>query len=302
MFPERQARVTQSLLPIDGRRQPHIINVPHNGFLFRIVVQMDVSNRQRDNSSIQSIERAAAVMRCFTEHEPELTLTELSRRVQLPKSTVARILAALQREGFVGKSENTGRYRLGVGLISLAGVALGRLDVRGAAYNFLEELVQRTQESASVSVPDGAEAVIILHMPSPKPVRYVNWIGRRLPLHCTASGKVLLSGMNDERRARVSARPLRRYTGRTIVERAALEVELERVRAEGIALAHEEHEQGYSAIAAPIRNLDGDVVGAISISGPSFRLPVETLLGFSEALKDTAMKVSAEMGYREGVA
>jgi DNA-binding IclR family transcriptional regulator len=266
--------------------------------LFRIVEQMGKSSQTRDNSSIQSIERAAAIMRCFTEHEPELALTELSRLTQLHKSTVARILATLQKEGFVGKNVTTGKYRLGVGLISLAGVALGRLDVRGAAYNFVETLVQHTQESASVSVLEDRETVIILHTPSPKPVRYVNWIGRRLPLHCTASGKILLSGMDEEGRARALAGTLRRYTDHTIVDPDTLAKELEQVCSQGIALALEEHEQGYNAIAAPIRNLDGNVVGAISVSGPAFRLPAETLLGFSEVLRDTAINVSAEMGYR----
>jgi DNA-binding IclR family transcriptional regulator len=252
----------------------------------------------RTTFTIQSIERAAAVMRSFSEFEPELGVTELSQRLKLHKSTVSRILSTLQKEGFISQNTSTGKYRLGVGLISLAGVALGRVDVRGAAFYHLDDLVAQTQESASVSVLDGSESVIVLNKPSPKPVRYVNWIGRRLPLHCSSSGKVLLAAMSAERRAAILPRPLRKYTDATIVSMPGLVEELERVADRGYAIACEEYEQGYSAVAAPIYNHEGRVVGALSVSGPSFRLPGETLVAFTDILRTTAARISAEMGYK----
>jgi DNA-binding IclR family transcriptional regulator len=248
-------------------------------------------------STIQSIERAAALMRCFTEAEPEMGVTELSHRLGLHKSTVMRILSTLQQEGFVGRNPTTGKYRLGVGLISLAGVALGRVDVRAAAYPHLEELVTHTRESANVLVRDGAEAIIVLNNPSPNPVRYVNWIGRRLPLFCTASGKVLLAGLPVEERLKLLPQPLRRYTEKTITTTRQLEEELACVSSQGFALAIEEFEPGYSAIAAPLHRHDGRVAGAVSVSGPSFRLPAEALGGFAGPLRATADRISAEMGY-----
>ena len=246
---------------------------------------------------IQSIERAAAVMRSFTEAEPELGVSELSRRVGLHKSTVARILATLQKEGFVGQNAATGKYRLGVGLIGLAGVALGRVDVRGAAYHHLDALVERTQESAGVSILDGTECVNVLSKPSPRSIRYAIWIGRRLPLHCTASGKVLLVGQPTADRARMLLLPLRRHTPATIVTIAALEQELARVQVQGYALALEEYEEGYNAIAAPIHDHEGRVVGALSVSGPAFRLPEVTLRDFAAPLLEMAALISGEMGY-----
>jgi len=251
----------------------------------------------RTTSTIQSIERAAAVMRCFTESEPELGVAELSRRLHLHKSTVSRILATLQGEGFVGHNPVTGKYRLGVGLISLAGVALGRVDVRSAAFTHLDGLVERTRESAGVSILDGAECVNVLNRPSPRPVRYVNWIGRRLPLHCTASGKVLLAGLSPQARAVLASGPLWRYTPLTIDSPDRLAEELTLVTERGFAIASEEFEQGYSAVAAPIYDYEGRVAGALSISGPSFRLTEDVLLAFSEPLRETADCISAEMGY-----
>jgi DNA-binding IclR family transcriptional regulator len=251
----------------------------------------------RRSSKIQSIERAAALMRCFTEVEPELGVTELSQRLGLHKSTVMRVLSTLQKEGFVGRNPTSGKYRLGLGLISLAGVALGRVDVRAAAYPHLDELVAQTRESANVAVRDGAEAVIVLNNPSPNPVRYVNWIGRRLPLHCTSSGKVLLADLSADERIALLPQPLRRHTGQTTISFPQLEEELTCVAARGYALAIEEYEQGYSAIAAPIRRHDGRVAGALSVSGPAFRLPAATLSGFVDVLCTTARRISAEMGF-----
>jgi IclR family transcriptional regulator, acetate operon repressor len=251
---------------------------------------------QRSPSTIQSIERAAAVMRCFTESEPELGVTELSTRTGLHKSTVARILTTLQNEGFISQNSRTGKYRLGVGLISLAGVALGRVDIRSAAYDHLDSLVEVTQESVSVSIRDGAESMNVLSKPSPKPIRFDNWTGRRLPLHCSASGKVLLAGLLPEERKPLIVR-VRRYTDRTIVGVRDLEEVIAQVEHQGYALAENEFEQGFSAIAAPIFNHEGVVIGALSISGPSFRLDTPTLTSFLPALINTAAEISTELGF-----
>ena len=246
---------------------------------------------------IQSIERAAAVMRCFTEAQPELGVTELSRHLGLHKSTVSRILSTLQHEGFVSQNPTTGKYRLGVGLISLAGVALGRVDVRGAAFPHLDALVEKTQESADVSVLDGGACVNVLHKPSPRPLHYAMWIGRRRPLHCTASGKVLLAWLPAAEQARLLPGQLVRHTPATIDSAARLAEELAGVATQGYALSLEEYEEGYNAIAAPICNHDGRVVGALSVSGPAFRLSEETLREFVAPLLATAALISGEMGY-----
>lgn len=246
---------------------------------------------------IQSIERAAAVMRCFTEAQPELGVTELSRNLGLHKSTVSRILSTLQHEGFVSQNRATGKYRLGIGLISLAGVALGRVDVRGAAFPYLDGLVEQTQESADVSVLDGGACVNVLHKPSPRPLHYAMWIGRRRPLHCTAGGKVLLAWLPTEEWTRLLPRQLARHTLATIDSPARLTEELAIVAAQGYALALEEYEEGYNDIAAPICNHEGCVVGALSVSGPAFRLSQEMLREFVAPLLATAGLISGEMGY-----
>ena len=251
----------------------------------------------RTTETIQSIERAIAILRSFSEAEPELRVTELSHRLDLHKSTVSRILATLQKGGLVSQNPESGKYRLGLGLISLAGVALGRLDVRGIAQPFLNNLVAFTQETVNVTVLEGHEGVNIERARSPKPIRYEGWIGRRTPLHCTAAGKVLLANLPAEDRAVGVDLPVTSYTSKTVAGKEALLEDLVQVRCQGYAIVHEEFEEGFSGIAAPIFNHEDRVVAAVSVSGPTYRMGPGTVEQFIEPLLETTRLISSEMGY-----
>lgn len=246
---------------------------------------------------VQSIERAAAILRSFSETEPELGVTELSQRMGLHKSTISRIIATLQHEGLVGQNPETGKYRLGVGLVSLAGVALGRINVRGAAQPYLDELVQETQETVTVDILAGAVCLIVEQKESPQPVRYVSWIGRRFPLHCTASGKVLLAALAESERAALLTFPLRKYTNNTITIAESLRVALAEVADNCYAIALEEYEAGFGAISAPIFNHAGHVVATLAVSAPSFRLSKTKLGKLVPCLHRATAAISAELGY-----
>lgn len=222
---------------------------------------------------------------------------ELGRRLDLHKSTVSRILSTLEQEGLVNQNPETGRFRLGVGLISLAGVALGRLNARGASQPYLNGLVATSQETVNVTVLDGNECVNIERVSSPKPIQYVGWIGRRTPLHCTASGKVLLAFMSTESRTGFLSGPLTRYTDKTIIDSRTLEASLETINVCRYAIVHEEFEQGFSAIAAPIFNHEREAVATISISGPTFRLSEGGIEAFIEPLLVVTAAISADMGF-----
>jgi DNA-binding IclR family transcriptional regulator len=256
-----------------------------------------MSDAATSQSHIQSIQRAADILRCFTEAEPELGVMEISRRLELHKSTVSRILSTLEHEGLVSQNPQTGKYRLGLGLISMAGVALGRLDVRGAAQPYLNRLVEVTQETINVTVLDGTECVNVERVASPRPIRYVGWIGRRTPLHCTAAGKAILAFTPPEQREALIQLPLPRYTEHTITDKAVLEEALAQVCRDGYATAQEDFEEGFSAIAAPILNHRHEVVGTIAISGPTYRLSSEQFESFVESLLEATGKVSAELGF-----
>ena len=249
-------------------------------------------------SAIQSIRRAVSILRSFSEAEPELSVTVLSRRLSLHKSTVSRILTTLQYEGLVDQNPSNGRYRLGVGLISLAGVALGRLDARGVAQPYLDQLVSVSKETVNLAVLDGLECVTVDRAPSPQPLRYVGWIGRRTPLHCTASGKVFLAFLPADEQNRILSLPLVPYTETTIVDADSLRAALAQIRTQGYAIVHEEFEPGFSSIAAPVFDQTARVVAAISIAGPTYRMEPAHIDGLIKPLSQTGQTISIELGYR----
>jgi DNA-binding IclR family transcriptional regulator len=133
---------------------------------------------------------------------------------------------------------------------------------------------------------------------SPQPVRYVSWIGRRFPLHCTASGKVLLAALSESERADRLSFPLQRYTGNTITSSEALQETLDEVATNKYATALEEYEAGFGAVSAPILDHAGHVVAALAVSAPSFRLSKTKFILFVPCLQETAGAISAELGYR----
>ena len=251
----------------------------------------------KSTETIQSIERAIALMRCFTEAEPELRVTDLANRLHLHKSTVSRILATLRQEGLVGKNPESGKYHLGLGLIGLAGVALGRLDVRGVAQPHLNKLVAFTQETVNITVLEGNECVNIERARSPQPIRYEGWIGRRTPLHCTASGKVFLAYLPKQERSVRIGLPLSTYTRKTITDCQALEEELVEINHQGYAIVHEEYEEGFSSIAAPIFNYENQVVATITVSGPTYRMGREKVESFVDIVQEVSTTISTEMGF-----
>jgi len=253
----------------------------------------------RSTASIQSVARAITIMRCFTEAEPELRVTDLAMCLNLHKSTVSRILATLQREGLVGQNPETGKYHLGLGLIALAGVALGRLDVRGVSQPHLNKLVAFTQETVNITVLEGNECVNIERARSPQPIRYEGWIGRRTPIHCTAAGKVLIAHLPVEERSARLGLPLMTYTNNTVTDRQGLEQILANIRRQGYAIVHEEFEEGFSGLAAPIFNHENRVLAAVGVSGPTYRMGPGKIEEYIDMLLQISQTISSGMGYSQ---
>lgn len=258
-------------------------------------VLMSPKKRSSD-SAIQSVHRAATILRSFTAAEPELGVTTLSDRLGLHKSTISRLLSTLEREGLVEQNVETGKYRLGLGLVTLAGYALEHIDLRRVAHPHLMHLVELTQETINVTILNGHEGVNIERVASPRSIRYVGSIGRRTPLHCTSTGKVLLAYMTLQERDAILPRKLTRYTDNTIVDRVSLEEVLAQVRMQGYAVAREEYEEDLTAIAAPICNHLGRVFATVSITGPAYRLDSDKIATFVRPLLETACKISAQLG------
>jgi IclR family acetate operon transcriptional repressor len=245
----------------------------------------------------RTISRAIAILHTFDQTKLELGVTELSQLTGLDKSTVYRLLSALQQGGLVEQNPETAKYHLGLGLLRLAGLAQRHLDLPRIARPHLQELVHISQETVSLSVlTDNNKLINIDGINSPRRVRNVGWIGREMPLHAVSGGKVMMAYLPPERLESILAGGLECLTERTITDPASLREELEEIRRVGYGVAEEELEIGLSGVAAPIWNHEKQVAATVSVSGPSFRLPRARLIELGTVTKQAADTISKQIG------
>ncbi len=262
---------------------------------------MPTSSKQpASETGIQSLQRAAAILRCFTQSDTDLGVTAISRQLGLHKSTVSRLLSTLKQEGFVEQNPETGKYQLGLGLITLAGIVLDRIDLRQVAYPYIRTLARLTQETVNVVVLDNSECVNIGGVASPRPIQYIGRIGRRTPVHCTAAGKVLLAYLPSEEQKQILAKNLSRFTVNTVVDVQTLEQLLLMVRKQGYAITHQEYQLELSDLAAPVCDHTGHVFAAVVVSGPTYRISPDKIEPFVKAIKETAQEISTRLGCVSG--
>jgi DNA-binding IclR family transcriptional regulator len=193
---------------------------------------------------------------------------------------------------------------VGPGVLELAGSYLARQDVRRVALPYLWTLAETSRETVNLAIQDGLETVCIAQSESPQAVRAVNWVGRRLPVHATATGKAWLAAQKEAVVADVLARlagpggRLPGYTEHTLVDPDFLREDLVRTRRRGYALAREEYELGLTAVAAPVFDQGGEVAAAVAVSGPTFRLPQRQRTELGALTTAAAGQVSAALGHR----
>jgi IclR family transcriptional regulator, KDG regulon repressor len=233
---------------------------------------MDTGGAVTDQG-LSSVSNAARVLKLFLSREATLGVSEIARRLGLAKSTAHRLLTTLGAEGLVEQDRATGGYRLGIVMFELGEAVRVHLDLHTACAPVLASLREETRESTQVGVLNGHEVVYVDRLESAHSLRLFTETGRRVPVHCTSSGKVLLAYLAPpDRKALLARAPLSRHTPHTITDRDALAAELDRVRRRGWSEAVQEREIGVASVAAPIRDARGDVVAAISIGAPIARL------------------------------
>ena len=221
---------------------------------------------------VAAVRRALAILDVLAKDRGELGTNEIARRAGVNVSTISRILATLVSGGLVEHVPASGRYRLGVGVMRLASAVRGRLDIRSLARPHLEELSRRCQETATVSVPGGHEAITLDFVQSPRSVRSVAEVGRASAAHATAVGKVVLAYGGT-----LPPGSLHRFTGRTIVDREALRAEVEMTRRQGWGSAAGEREADLSAVAVPVLDQAGQLVAVLGVQGPAARFGPEAM-------------------------
>jgi DNA-binding IclR family transcriptional regulator len=251
-----------------------------------------------NNGRLQSVERAISVLEVLAARG-EAGVTEVATEIAVHKSTAFRLLGALEGRGLVEQTGHRGKYRLGFGLIPLAGAVTDRLDVVQQCRAECTRLADELGETVNVAVLRDHFAVNVDQARGPSAVATHNWIGQLTPLHCTSSGKVLLAHLDPARRAELLARagtPALTPRTETVVQR--LDEQLARVREAGYAMAAEEYEVGLNAVAAPVFDRSGQVVAAVSVSGPSYRLDDQRIRHVVAPLLAATADISRRMGHR----
>lgn len=258
------------------------------------------SDPKRPRNLVQTIERVDQLLGILGKATQALSLGELAEAVGLPKGTTHRLLSSLIYFNYAQQDPVGRGYRLGFKLVTLGNYLLDQIDLRKVAQPHLLELAQRTEETANLTVLDQGEALYIdkiqlsssgLHMSAS--------IGYRAPLHCSAMGKVLLAHQPDAMIDRIISRGLPRRTAKTITDGDRLKTHLQTVRSEGYALDDEEHSDGVRCVAAPIRNMHGEVVAAISVSAPAVRVTRKVAhQSIRPLVVATAEKIANQLGYQ----
>jgi DNA-binding IclR family transcriptional regulator len=245
-------------------------------------------------SRVQSIERAFAVLATLA--DGPIGVTEVAERARLPKSTAARLLASLTREGVVEQIPGDTRYRLGGRLATLAAGVLPTRSLARLARPSLAELSSEVGEAAGLSVPDGDLVHYVEQVDTPNPVSVRDWTGSRLPMHAVSSGQVLLAFRQPAALERYLEGSLERFTERTLISPQALGERLRAVRRDGYAWAREEFDHGISSVAAPIADASGEVVAAVHLHGPSYRFPAPgTETAIAELVVTTAARIAGSL-------
>lgn len=242
---------------------------------------------------LHSLLNGLDVLWAFSVAEPLLGVSEIARRVQLHKSTVSRILSTLEQVDLVERDELSGRFRLGVGVIGLAGPLLANLDVRRVAYTALEKLVGLTSETAALTLWSGQESIVVEQIASPRQVKHTTPLGIRFTKAPSASVQVFLSELPETdvrillRQGHITAGP----DGEDgLFER------LVRVREQGFAVNDGETDAEELSLSSPVRDHRNGVAGAILLSAPRSRCTSFLVEDFSKRVMETARQVSAQLG------
>ena len=243
----------------------------------------------------QAVVRAIRLLKSFTRQQPQASLAELCERVGLTKTTAYRLLAALESEDLVAHSSTTHLYRLGPAALALGTRAWHGDDLRSLVEPELKALAERTGETATLELLVDRRVLIFSEHCGTHLVSAAADVGTSWPLHATSTGKVLLAPLPPDQRRELLELPLAEFTPSTITDLAELEREMDRALDRGYATAIEELELDHAAVAVALHDAIGQVVGALSVGGPSRRLDPSRLAELGDELRTIASRLSAQI-------
>jgi len=251
---------------------------------------------------MKSLKKAIEVLEALAkERENGVGITQLSKQLNLPKSTVHQILSVFKSTRFVEQNPEDKKYHLGLRIFELGNIVQSQLELRKIAHSYLYDLSRKTNETTYLVVLEGSRIVYIDCVESTARLRAHPVFGIKVPLHCTSLGKAIMAFLPKEKINKIiQEEGLERFTENTITDPEVLKQELKEIRKRGYAIDNMEHEEGIRCVGAPIRNHRGGVFAAISVSGPSQRFNLSRIEVMAKLVIEAAKEISKKMGYREG--
>jgi IclR family KDG regulon transcriptional repressor len=247
---------------------------------------------------VPAVIRTLNILELFLDR-PQLSAREVTERLDLPRTTVHELLVTLvARSYLIAVPGQPVQYRLGMPLFQLGAAFAGQLDLVREAQSVARDVAAACDEAVHVAVLDGADVIYLVKIDSTHPVRMVSGVGRRLPAHCTAVGKILLSGLDQPGLDAVLMKgALPGMTSDSITDPDRLRAHLERVRAEGVGVDLGESDSAMRCVAAAVRDHSGTTIAAMSVSAPTMRWTPHAHVEWTGLVRGGAARLSARMGY-----
>jgi IclR family pca regulon transcriptional regulator len=256
---------------------------------------------ENSRNFIEAVSRGTTLLSVLSESSTPLNLSEISRKIQLSKSTVQRLTYTLHKLGFLDRDEETKKFRLGPKSILLGLSMIRNLDLRKIAFPYLDRTSKEIGETVNLAILDGSEIVYVERIKTEQILNINLQVGSRLPFYCTSMGKAMLAFLSEKRLEEVLRKmELNSLTPYTIKSKMDLRKELKRVREKGFSTNNEELSVGLRSVAAPVRNFTGEVIAAVNIAVPSARVSLKELETiFAKKVKETSDQISFSLGYEE---
>jgi IclR family transcriptional regulator, KDG regulon repressor len=254
---------------------------------------------ERENM-VKSVSRALDIIDIVSSNKGGLGVTEIANQIDINKSSVYRILTTLVQYGYIEQDQETSRYKLGYKFLEMSSKLLESIDLREEAKPYLRELESKTNEVIHLVVYDQGEVIYIEKLEGTETLRMHSKVGKRAPMHCTAVGKAILAHLPSHVVLEILERKgMPKHTDHTITDKDELLKELFQVKQQGFALDLEENEYGIRCMAVPIFNHVGNVIAAVSISGPTIRMTDERIKQLQTPMLQIGKQISARLGYNE---
>lgn len=251
------------------------------------------------SESGNTVERTLSILESIATSTNGMTNSDINRRLKIPKSSASYILRVLENRGYLMRELETGKYRLGLKLMSISREMLSHIDVRDVAKPIMESFVKKVNLSMHLAVLDNGRAVYVEKVEADGFVKMDIWVGHRLPIHTTAIGKILVSQMPENEIVTIlEMRGMERKTPKSITNPKKYLAELTKVREHGFAIDNEENNLGVRCVAAPIYDSNGKIIAALGTSSTTLQIDEKLLPQILELVKDSAVRISKHLGFQ----